>query len=129
EQRNGEHPDDSLPRRKKYDDQQQPQQKIRIERLQPDGLQSDGFRLDGFHRDGRHSIPPPPLSTARMRRVCAPNASVVITSRLRGRGSLTSSMSPMRPGRAVITRTRSARNTASVVEWVTNSTVLRRSIQ
>src|SRR5262249_55707766 len=109
EQRDGKQPDDPLPDREENDDEEDPQQEIPAE----------------WH----HSIPPPPLSTPRMRRVCAPNASVVITSRLRGRGSLTSSMSPMRPGRAVITSTRSARNTASVVEWVTNRTVLRRSIQ
>src|SRR5262249_26475207 len=109
EERNAEQPDDAFPGRQEGGDQDQPQQEARAR--------------------GLHSMPPPPLSTARIRRVCTPNASVVMTSRLRGRGSRTSNMSPMRPGRAVITRTRSARNTASVVEWVTNSTVLRRSSQ
>src|SRR5262249_42608493 len=134
EQRDREQPDDAFPHREEGGDEDEPQQEVRVERfesdgLHPDGLHPDGLRWDGPRWNGCHSMPPPPLSTARMRRVCTPNASVVITSRLRGRGSFTSSMSPMRPGRAVITSTRSARNTASVVEWVTNSTVLRRSIQ
>jgi len=54
---------------------------------------------------------------------------VVITSSVRGRGRSTANRSAILPGRGVITSTRSARNTASLVEWVMNTTVLRRSIQ
>src|SRR5262249_31408147 len=106
---NREQADQRLPHRERRRDQHQPQH--------------EAAKLPS------HSSPPPALSAARMRRTCDPNASVVITSRLRGRGKSTLSTSAMRPGRGVITSTRSARNTASEVEWVTNSTVLRRSSQ
>src|SRR6266849_5382564 len=50
-------------------------------------------------------------------------------SRSRGRGSRTSTISWMRPGRADITTTRSARNAASGIEWVMNTMVLPDSSQ
>ena len=45
----------------------------------------------------------------------------------RGKGSLIATSSTMRPGRAAITSTRVDRNTASWMEWVTNSTVRARA--
>ena len=64
-----------------------------------------------------------------MWRTCAPNTGVFMTSSGRGRGWSTRMSSSSRPGRAVITSTRSARNTASGIECVMNSTVFCRSIQ
>ena len=51
------------------------------------------------------------------------------TANRRGRGRSTSITSAMLPGRGVRTTTRSARNTASAMPWVTKTTVLRVSIQ
>ena len=64
-----------------------------------------------------------------MRRLASWNAASPSTWKLRGRGDLTSMISAMRPGRGDITTTRSASTTASVIECVTNSTVLGRSPQ
>ncbi len=92
-------------------DQQQAQQESsrprRISRCPPPRVER---RADAPHVDAE-------LLACSSRRGCAGAAGRRRTS------------SPMRPGRGVITSTRSARNTASVVEWVMNSTVLRRSIQ
>jgi hypothetical protein len=52
-----------------------------------------------------------------------------MTSRGRGRGSLMTRSSTIRPGRGVMTRTRSARKTASGIEWVMKKTVFFFSIQ
>ena len=67
--------------------------------------------------------PPCTANWARMARAYRPNSGVFITSRLRGRGRSTATSSRMRPGRGVITRTRSPRNTASGMECVMKSTV------
>src|SRR5260221_6492169 len=64
-----------------------------------------------------------------MRATNDPNSAVFIISSERGRGMSTATVSAMRPGRGVITSTRSARNTASGIECVMNTTVLRRSSQ
>src|SRR6185437_1214017 len=67
--------------------------------------------------EARHrSTPPWALKWRRMRPTNDPNAAVFITSSERGRGMSTATVSAMRPGRGVITRTRSARNTASGIE-------------
>ena len=49
---------------------------------------------------------------------------MVTNAGLRGCGSSIAMISLMRPGRAENTATRSARNTASPSEWVTNTMVL-----
>src|SRR5471032_1174621 len=66
---------------------------------------------------------------ARMRRLASWKAALPSTWKLRGRSDSMSMISATRPGRADITTTRSASTTASVIEWVTNSTVLGRSLQ
>ena len=50
-------------------------------------------------------------------------------ARVRGRGRSMSMIRSIRPGRGVITMTRSERNTASATLWVMNSTVIRASFQ
>src|SRR6516165_2048943 len=60
----------------------------------------------------------PSLRRARMRATCAPNTSLLMIARLRGRGRSTAISSTTRPGRGDITITRSARKTDSVIECV-----------
>ena len=52
------------------------------------------------------------------------NSGLRSTSGVRGRGSTTGTRSRTRPGRGVMTATRSARNTASAIEWVTSRVVI-----
>ena len=68
-----------------------------------------------------------PVSARKIARLSRPNASEARSSTVRGRGRSTNRSAAMRPGRGVITTTRSARNTASGIEWVTNTMVLRAS--
>src|SRR5438046_417200 len=55
----------------------------------------------------------------------APKAGLARVSTVRGRGSGTGTSSATRPGRGVRTTTRSARKTASTIEWVTKTMVFR----
>src|SRR5215813_3773635 len=78
---------------------------------------------------GAQSSHPRASKRWRIRRVYTPNSSEAIMSRSRGRGSPTSTISLMRPGRADITMTRSARKAASGMECVMNTIVLPDSFQ
>ena len=68
----------------------------------------------------------PSLRTWRMRwtRTCSWNSPVSSIAGERGRPRLIGSTAAMRPGRAAMTTTRSDRITASVIEWVTKTTVV-----
>src|SRR5215467_9850034 len=79
--------------------------------------------------EGAQSSHPRASKRWRIRRVYTPNSSEAIMSRSRGRGSRTSTISLMRPGRADITMTRSARKAASGMEWVMNTMVFPDSFQ
>ena len=74
---------------------------------------------------------PPPCSTPRARKICVMRSAVSTNcglrraSRPRGRGMRMSNTRSMRPGRGLITTTRSASSTASSIECVMNTTVLR----
>jgi hypothetical protein len=57
------------------------------------------------------------------------NSGVRTRSGVRGRGRSISTTAVMRPGRADMTATPSARKTASLIEWVTSSVVAARSAQ
>src|SRR5437773_8677466 len=59
-------------------------------------------------------------------KVRAPKSPLARDATVRGRGRLTGTMLATRPGRGVSTTTRSARKTASGIEWVTKTIVLRR---
>src|SRR5439155_7562878 len=76
--------------------------------------QEGGGRQDGWKGT-------PERSTRRSWAMHAWNLSLSLWSRLRGRGRSTSRTSRTRPGRPLSTTTRSARKTASSIEWVTST--------
>ena len=82
--------------------------------------------------DGRRRLRdagPPWSISARISSAASLNRSSYSISTVRGRGRSIGMTLAIRPGRGVITTTRSASSTASGMLWVTNSTVLRRSSQ
>src|SRR5262249_57449130 len=89
----------------------------RVAELVHDGPGSSGERPD--HR----SIQALASKRWRILRAYTPNSSDAMMSRSRGRGRSTPTISWMRPGRADMTTTRSARNTASGIECVMKTIV------
>src|SRR5262249_34114464 len=97
--------------------------------LRPRRALGDPRRPGAVGGEGAQSSPPFASKRWRIRRVYTPNSSEAIMSRSRGRGRPTFTISLMRPGRADITMTRSARKTASGMEWVMNTMVFPDSFQ
>ena len=81
----------------------------------------------GLIRQCRPRQPSRPVRALKISRLSRPKASEARNSTVRGRGRSTLRSAAMRPGRGDMTTTRSDRKTASGIEWVTNSTVLRAS--
>src|SRR6266545_3688094 len=92
--------------------------------LRPRGARAGNRRRRALGSDRAQSSHPFASKRWRIRRVYTPNSSEAIMSRSRGRGSVTSTISLIRPGRADITMTRSARKAASGIECVMNTMVL-----
>src|SRR6266536_2396104 len=97
--------------------------------LHPRGARGGHGRHRAVGPDRAQSSHPLASKRWRIRRVYTPNSSEAIMSRSRGRGSFTSTISLIRPGRADITIKRSARKAASGIEWVMNTMVLPDSFQ
>src|SRR6266568_1615600 len=101
----------------------------RLAQLRPRRARRRRRPAHGIPRERAQSSHPLASKRCRIRRVYTPNSSEAIMSRSRGRDSRTSTISWIRPGRADITITRSARKAASGIEWVMNTMVLPDSFQ
>src|SRR5436309_1918619 len=101
----------------------------RLAQLRPRRARRRRRPAHGIPRERAQSSHPLASKRCRIRRVYTPNSSEAIMSRSRGRDSRTSTISWIRPGRADITTTRSARKAASGIEWVMNTMVLPDSCQ
>jgi hypothetical protein len=86
-----------------------------------------GGRPSGFRRgNGRSSSW---RNRSRQWRLRRENSGLVTNAEVRGRAKSRRKSSMIRPGRALITSKRSARNSASSMSWVTNTTVVRMRVQ
>ena len=101
------------------------------QRRQPDSADRErpapahGSRPGAAAPSGPEDAADRPVRARKISRLSRPKASEARSSTVRGRGRSILRSAAMRPGRGDMTTTRSDRNTASAIEWVTNSTVLR----
>src|SRR4029077_15978977 len=89
----------------------------------------EDYRKRDIPRIFHESITPFALNRPLIQCTYGANSGKFIPSSARGRGIFTGTSSMMQPGRGVITRTLSARKTASGIEWVMKSTDFFRSRQ